>query len=157
MQVRPYATVLEGSLRSPYRVQHRPLICDLFFAPFLVSSLFLVQLTMPTPFERLFGPTGTLGPNWLGSANVPFSPTTLHHLVVSTNLVEAAQARSAYGHWSTKTLCKSDSMLQYWKAPRNLPIYLHDKTQALNPPELAPLEACLAMLRAEPVFTSHHS
>jgi hypothetical protein len=106
---------------------------------------------MPTTFERLFGTAGPLGSNWLGTANVPFSPTALHQLVVSIGLLEASQAWSENGHRRTKTLGKSDPTLKYWKSPRNLPTYLDERIKALNPTKLAPLESRLATLRAEPV------
>jgi hypothetical protein len=106
---------------------------------------------MPTSFDRSFSTTAPLGSTWLGSANVPFSPAALHHLVVSTGLLEASQARSAYGHWKTKTSCKSDPTLQYWKTPLDLPTYLSDQTNKLNPSELVSTESRLATLRADPV------
>jgi hypothetical protein len=50
-----------------------------------------------------------------------------------------------------KTLCKSDPLLDYWKSPCDLPAYLADQIQALNPLELAPLDVRLEMLCVEPV------
>jgi hypothetical protein len=114
--------------------------------------LFLVLFTMPTTFERLYGPAEPLGSTWLGSANVPFSPVALHHLVVSTDLLEASQARSGYGHWwRTKTLCKSDQTLQYWKSPCDLPAYLTARAQELNSTELSTIVLRLTTLQAAPV------
>jgi hypothetical protein len=118
---------------------------------FLSPLCFLVLSAMPPSFDRSFGTAGPLGSNWLGTANVLFSPAALHHLVVSTGLLEASQAPSAYGHWRTKTSCKSDPTLQYWKSTRDLPTYLNDGTTALNPSKLVSTKSRLATLRADPV------
>jgi hypothetical protein len=68
-------------------------------------------------FDRLFGDDdGPLGSVFLDSAAHTPSLTLLHRLVVTLGLIEASQAKSMYGHWRTKTQCKSDSTLHYWKS-----------------------------------------
>jgi hypothetical protein len=105
-----------------------------------------------TPFERLFGTAGPLGLTWVKNANLLFSLAAPHHLAVSTGLLKASQVRLTYGHWRIKTLCKTNPTLQYSKAAAaDLPLYLGDKMDALNPSALVSTGSCLATLRKAPV------
>lgn len=105
-------------------------------------------------FDRLFGDPGLIGSVWLDLTAPTLSPKSLHHLVVTSGIIEAAQARTAYGHWRTKTQCKSDPSLRYWKSPTDLQPYLDYKVKSLNPTSLAPAgihPIRLDSLRTEPI------
>jgi hypothetical protein len=92
-------------------------------------------------FDGLFGDAdGLLGSVFLDSAAPTLLAASLHHLVVVSGLIEISQARATYGHWRTKTQCKANSTLHYWKSPEDLPAYLAYKVQALNPTTLTPMK-----------------
>jgi hypothetical protein len=57
-------------------------------------------------FDHLFGDAdGLLGSVFLDSAAPTLSAASLHHLVVSSGLVEISQAKATCGHWRTETQC----------------------------------------------------
>jgi hypothetical protein len=103
-------------------------------------------------FDRLFSDAdGLLGSVFLDSAAPTLSKASLHRLVVVSGLIETSQARATYGHWRTKTQCKADPTLRYWKSLEDLPAYLAYKSHALNPTTLTPMKPRLDVLRSEPV------
>jgi hypothetical protein len=105
-----------------------------------------------TSFDRLFGADAPMGSVWLDATAPTLSPKSLHSLVVSSGIIDAAQAKSTYGHWRTKTQCKSDPSLHYWKSTTELPIYLASKASALNPTTpMTTADVRLHQLRTEPI------
>jgi hypothetical protein len=103
-------------------------------------------------FDRLFrDPDGLLGSVFLDSISPTLSLTSLPRLVVTKGLIEASQAKSTYGHWRTKTQCRSDPTLHYWKNPSDLPEFLHDATLALNPTALSSLPERIQTFRTAPI------
>jgi hypothetical protein len=72
--------------------------------PFLQFSslvpLAVCPLTIPaaSSFDRLFGADGLIGSVWLDATAPTLSPKSLHSLVVSSGLIDLAQAKSTYGH-----------------------------------------------------------
>jgi hypothetical protein len=77
----------------------------------------------------------------------------LHRLVVTLGLIEISQTKVTYAgrHWRTKTQCKSDLTLYYWKNPANLPAYLSSQVQALDPTTLTLMKPCINVLCTPPV------
>jgi hypothetical protein len=116
--------------------------------------LFVCLVTMPAAisFDRLLGANALIGSVWLDATAPTLSPKPLPSLVVSSGLIEASQAKCTYGHWRTKTQCKSDPQLHYWKSPRELPIYLTSRATALHPttPMTTP-GVRLCQLHTEPI------
>jgi hypothetical protein len=103
-------------------------------------------------FNRLFGDAdGPLGSKFLDSTAPTPSASSVHHLVVTLGLIETSQTKTAYGHWRTKTQCKSDSTLRYWKSPADLPAYLSYKVKELNPTTMTTLQDRLDAFRTEPI------
>jgi hypothetical protein len=96
--------------------------------------------------DRLFGDEGPIGSVWLDLTAPTLSPRSFYHLVVTSGLVEASQAWTTYGHWRTKTQCKSDPLLRYWKSPTDLQTYLDYKVNALNPDIMTSANVHLEML-----------
>jgi hypothetical protein len=79
-------------------------------------------------------------------------PSRCNSLVISSGLIEVAQGKSTYGHWRTKTQCKSGPSLHYWKSTTKLPIHLASTAMALNPTTtMTTADVCLRQLRIEPI------
>jgi hypothetical protein len=103
-------------------------------------------------FDCLFGADAPIGSVWLDATAPTLSPKSLHSLVVSTGLIDAAQAKSTYGHWRTKTQCKLDPKLHYWKSPTEMPIYLTSRSTVLNlMTPMTTVDVCLSQLCTEPI------
>jgi hypothetical protein len=58
----------------------------------------LVTMPAASSFDRLFGADGPIGSVWLDATAPTLSPKPLLSLVVSSGLIDAAQAKSTYGH-----------------------------------------------------------
>jgi hypothetical protein len=108
---------------------------------------------MPTSsFDCLLGDAdGLLGLAFLNSAAPTLSAASLHRLVVTSGVVDISKAKATYGHWRTKTQCKSDPTLHYWKSPAGLPAYLSSQVKASNPTTLTMMKPRMDVLRTKPV------
>jgi hypothetical protein len=103
-------------------------------------------------FNGLFGDAdGLLGSVYLDGIAPTLSMTSLHRLVVTKGLIKTSRAKSTHGHWRTKTQCKSDPDLNYWKSPVALSASLNKTVQALNPTTLATTTSRLEALRTDTV------
>jgi hypothetical protein len=122
------------------------------FLPLFPLAVCLLMMPVATGFDCLFGANAPIDSVWLDATVPTLSPKLLHSLVVSSGLIEDSQATSAYGHWRTKTQCKSDPLLHYWKSTTKHPIYLTSKAMELNPTtDMTKLDVHLHQLCTEPI------
>jgi hypothetical protein len=103
--------------------------------------------------DCLFGDAdGVLSSVFLDSAAPTLSEASLHHLAITSGLVEISQAKVTYDHWGTKTQCESDPTLHYWKSPGDLPpVYLSSQVKALHRTTLTLMKPRNDVLRSAPV------